>query len=212
MTAERPSARSLRVVAGVAAVLAACTALPSQAATLDQSCAADTANKIALAAPVMGQTFTAKVDPLTRIDIPLAFAKPYIGDLEMRVSVHLPTDAALVSVNQVLAVSTIKLKATKGGTVQWVSFPFNPPVATTTRDVVGAYTLEISVPGTKQELTAKPPVFGWVACAKPYDAGKPFWRAADFFPLAGPAGVTQLGSSRVPIDQVADLQFRSYTV
>jgi hypothetical protein len=81
-----------------------------------------------------------------------------------------------------------------------------------TRDVTGSYTMEITVPGTKQELSAKPPVFGWVSCGKAYDGGKPFWRAADFFPLATPAGITQLGSSRVMIDQVDDLAFRSFTV
>jgi hypothetical protein len=212
MTAlRRPTARSLRAVVGAVVLAGGLTAVPSQAATPDQSCTAPTPKPIALAAPVVGQTFTPLVDPITRLDIPLAFSKPYTGDLEMRVSIHLPTDAALVSVNQIVGVSTIKLKAAKPG-VQWVSFPFENPISTLTRDVTGSYTMEISVPETKQELSTKPPVFGWVACGKAYDGGKPFWRAADFFPLATPAGITQLGSSRVAITDVADLQFKSFTV
>lgn len=201
---------SRTAVAIAAALTAVGLAVPSQAATPDQSCTDKPRTPIALAAPILGQTFTAKLDPLARLDIPLLFAKPYTGDLEMRLSVHLPTDAAL-STNQILAVSTVKLKATKAKTVQWVSFPFDPPVATTTRDVVGAYTMEIYTPGVK-DLTMKPPVFGWVACAKPYDTGKPFYRMADFIPIAGPAGITQLGGGRIAIDSVADLQFRSWTV
>ena len=210
MAVPRPTSRTLRALVGAAAVVAVAVAVPSRAATPDQSCTAATPAPIALAAPILGQTFTAKLDPLTRLDIPLLFAKPYTGELELRLSVHLPTDAAL-STNQVLAVSKAKLKATKAGTVQWVTFAFDPPVATTTRDVVGAYTMEIYTPEAK-DLTRKPPVFGWVACAKPYDAGKPFYRMADFIGAAGPVGVTQLGGGRIAIDDVADLQFRSWTV
>ena len=206
MTAQRPTSRTARVVVAAAALAAACFAVPSQAATADQSCASD--GKTAVAAPIVGQTFTAKLDPLTRIDIPLQFTKAYRGDLEMRVSVHLPTDAAL-STNHILAISTTKLKATRAG-VQWVTFKFDPPVATTTRDVVGAYTLEIYTPEAK-DFSKKPPVFGWVSCSKEYDAGKPFYRMADFIAANGPVGSTQFGGGRIMISDVPDLQFRSFT-
>lgn len=207
MSATRSTSRTARAVVAAAALAAGCFAAPSQAATADQAC--DAESTVALAAPILGQTFTAKLDPLTRLDIPLQFTKPYSGELEMRVSVHLPTDVVL-STNQILAVSTTKLNATAPG-VQWVTFDFDPPVPTTTRDVVGAYTMEIYVPEA-EDLTKNPPVFGWVACGKPYDTGKPFYRMADFIGVPGPVGVTQFGGGRIAIKDVDDLQFRSWTV
>lgn len=205
--------RSPRFLALLAAGASVAFAYPSHAVTPDQSCTGDTKARTAVAAPIVGQTFAPKLDPLTRIDIPLSFTKAFAGTLEMRLSFHLPTDAALVSTNQIVAISsaTIKGGPVKGKpAVKWVTFNFDPPVATTTRDVVGGYTMEINTSAT--DVTTKPPVFGWVACAKSYDTGKSFYRMADFVQVNGAVGATQLGGSRNPVEAAPDLQFRTFTV